>query len=58
MERNKNSLLPSSEEAAAVGLELDHEVGDPDVPLLLQVGQHTSTEEYLRLSDPAPGHRF
>lgn len=42
--------LPARKEAAAVGLEVDDEVCDLVVSLLLQMCQHTRTEEDLGLS--------
>lgn len=45
----KNSL--SGQVAPAAGLEPDDDVGDLQVSLLLQVGQHTGPEEDLALAD-------
>merc|ERR1719461_775834 len=45
-------VVPSSQQTAAVGLELDDEVRDPQVSLLLQVSQHAGPEEDLGLTDP------
>ena len=42
----------ASHVATAPGLEVDDDVGDLDVPLLLQVGQHSGPEEHLALPDP------
>ena len=46
-----SQLLPPGQETAAVGLELDDQVGHSQVPLLLQVGQHAGPEEDLGLAD-------
>ena len=43
-------LLPG-QVASAAGLEPDDDVGDLQVPLLLQVGQHAGPEEDLTLAD-------
>ena len=39
-------------------MEVDHEVGDPDVTLLLEVSQHAGAEEDLGLTDPAKAKNF
>ena len=43
--------LPSGKQSTAISLELDYQVCDPQVSLLLKVGEHTSAEEDLGLSD-------
>ena len=43
--------LPSGKQSTAISLELDHQVCDPQVSLLLKVGEHTSAEEDLGLSN-------
>ena len=48
----KLDVSPSSQEPSAVSLELDDQVCDPEVPLLLEVGEHTGAEEDLGLTDP------
>ena len=42
---------PPGQVAPAAGLEADDDVRDLQVPLLLQVGQHTAWEEDLALAD-------
>ena len=42
---------PPGQVAPAAGLEADDDVRDLQVPLLLQVGQHTAWEEHLALAD-------
>ena len=44
--------LPASQEATAVGLEFDDEVGDSEIALLLEVSEDSSPEEDLALADP------
>ena len=41
---------PPGQVAPVAGLEADHDVRDLQVPLLLQVGQHTGLEEHLALA--------
>ena len=43
--------LPSGKQSTAISLELDYQVCDPQVSLLLKVGEHTSAEEDLGLSN-------
>lgn len=45
----RNSL--PGQVAPAAGLEPDDDIGDLQVPLLLQVGQHAGPEEDLALAD-------
>merc|ERR550532_2406147 len=45
-------VVPSSQEPSAVSLELDDQVCDPEVPLLLEMGEHSGAEEDLGLTDP------
>ena len=47
-----DNVLPPSQETSAVCLELDNQVCDPDVSVLLQLGQNTSTEKDLGLTNP------
>jgi len=43
-------ISPSGQHAPGQGLELDDDVGQLEVSLLLEVGEHAGTEEDLALS--------
>ena len=47
--------LLSSHVATADGLEMDDDFSELDVSLLLQLCQHTSTEEHFGVSDTVGG---
>lgn len=49
------SSLPPPEVATATGLQLDDDLGELEVPLLLQLGQDPRTEEHLGVSDAVRG---
>ena len=44
-------ILPSGQKASAIGLEFHHQIRDSQIPLLLQMGQNTGSEEYFGLSN-------
>lgn len=46
------AVVLASHIATAPGLEVDDDVGDLQVPLLLQVGQDSGPEKHLALADP------
>ncbi len=52
---SKQLYLLSAEIATTACLETDNDLSELDVPLLLQLSQHTSTEEHLRVPNTIRG---
>ena len=56
MQTHKQTVgVLASKVASADGLEVDDDLGQLDVPLLLQLRQHACTEEHLRVPDTVRG---